>query len=134
MFGDGLPIHPKQLLLPYFYLEPIQVHHLIPGRHKILNKFFLCIITRVHLRNGPEFGIGTEYEVGTCGRPFRCAGTAIATQVQFLVVGHRFPGGAHIQQVGKKVVGQLTRALGEDTVCGAVEVGIQGAHTAYQHC
>ena len=35
-------------------VETVQVHDLVPCRHKILNKFFAGIFTGVDLSNGPE--------------------------------------------------------------------------------
>ena len=38
-------------------VEAIKVHHLVPGRDKVVNKFLLRVRASVHFRQGAELGV-----------------------------------------------------------------------------
>src|SRR6266478_9182360 len=44
-------------------VKAIQVHHLVPGRDKVMDKLRLRVRTSIHLGQGPELRVRTEDEV-----------------------------------------------------------------------
>src|SRR5579862_2367886 len=38
-------------------VKAIQIHHFVPGRHEVIDKLFLCIVTRINLRDGSKLGV-----------------------------------------------------------------------------
>ena len=44
-------------------VETIEIHHLLPCRHKLTYERLLRVVTRIDFRNGSELGVRTEAEV-----------------------------------------------------------------------
>ena len=111
-------------------VKAIQVHHLVPGRDKVMDKLLLRVRTSIHLGQGPELRVRTEDEIDTRAGPLDLARLAIAPFEHVLGIRDRLPLGAHVEQVHKEVIGQRLRPLGEDAVFGLPEVGVQDPHAA----
>ena len=58
-------------------VEAVKVHYLVPRRYKVVQEFFLGVLTTIDLRDGPELGVGTEDEVDTGAGPLEFARCAI---------------------------------------------------------
>src|SRR6201999_1188462 len=106
-------------------IETIKVHHLGPGRYKVMDKFLLCVRTSVDFGQGPELGIGTEDKVDARAGPLEFTCFTITPFKHVLGVRDRLPLRAHIEQVEEEVVGQRLRSLGEDAMPCLSDVGIQ---------
>ena len=52
---QNLSLDPEPIGSPK--VEAIQVHHLIPGRYKVMDKLLLGVRTSVDFRQGPELGV-----------------------------------------------------------------------------
>jgi len=42
-------------------IKSIQIHHLVPGCHKILHKLLLSIRAAIHLGDGAQLGMGAKH-------------------------------------------------------------------------
>ena len=111
-------------------VEAIQVHHLVPGRDKVMDKLLLRVRTSIDFSQGAELGVRTEDEIDTRAGPLDFARLAIAPFEHVRVFRDRLPLRAHVEQVDEEVVGQRLRLRGEDAVLGAADVGTQHAHAA----
>jgi hypothetical protein len=85
-------------------VEAIKVHHLGPGRHKVLDKFLLRVRASVNLGQSPELGVRTEDEIDTRAGPLDFGSLAIAPLKHVLGVRYRPPLRAHVEQVHEEVV------------------------------
>src|SRR5690349_16098619 len=78
---------------------PVEVHHLDPRRHEVLDELLLRVIAGVDLRDRTQLGVRAEHEVGTAAGPPDLTGGRVATFEGVLRVRGRVPGGAHVEQV-----------------------------------
>jgi hypothetical protein len=46
--------------LPLDKVEAIKVHHLVPGRHEVIDKLLLRVRTSIDFSQGPELGVRTD--------------------------------------------------------------------------
>ena len=76
--------------------------------------------------------MATEHEIRARSRPLRHLRLSVLAREQ-LASRVRRPHGVDVEQVGEEVVGELTGALRQDAVGGAVKVGVEGAHAADEH-
>jgi hypothetical protein len=111
-------------------VEAVKVHYLIPRRYEVAQELLLGVIACVDFRQGPELRVRTEDEVDTGTGPLEFARFAISTLEYIFVFRGCLPYCAHVEQVHEEVIGERFWPLGEDTVLGLSEVGIQDAHTA----
>ncbi|CAG9942539.1 unnamed protein product [Clonostachys rosea f. rosea IK726] len=111
-------------------VEPVEVHDLGPGGDEVVDQLLLAAGAGVHLGQGAELGLRAEDEVEAGGGPLLGARLAVGALEDVLGVVDGLPLGGHVQQVDEEVVGQDTRAGGEDAVGRAVKVGVDGAETA----
>ena len=114
-------------------VESVKVHHLIPGRYKVMNELLLGVLTSVDFCQGPKLGVRTEDEVDTGAGPLEFARCAITTLEHVFVFRACIPGRAHVEQVHEEVVRQRPGALGEDAVLGLSEIGIQDSQAANEN-
>src|SRR5688500_2567793 len=80
-------------------IKAIKVHHLGPSRDKVLNKFFLRIITAIYLRKRTELRVRTQDQIRACCSPLHLTGLAIATFKQRLRIICRLPCSTQVEQV-----------------------------------
>ena len=114
------------------HIEPIEVHNLVPGSHKVLLELVLRIALPIHLSNCPQLGLRAKDEVVAGSMPLLLAALAVDAVEELAVVARGLPLGAHVEKVHEEVVGKLAGLLGEDTGAGAVPVGVEHAETANQ--
>ena len=50
-------------------VEAIEVHHLVPGRYKVMHKLLLRVRACIDFSQGTELGVRTEDEIDTGARP-----------------------------------------------------------------
>src|SRR4029079_10462176 len=100
-------------------VEAISIHHLIPGRHKVLHKLLLRVRGGIDFREGAKLRVGAEDQVDAGTGPFDSVRFATAPLVHAFGASNRLPIGAHVEQVDEEVVRQSSRLLGEDAVLGA---------------
>lgn len=113
-------------------VEAVEVHDLGPSSNEILDKLVLGISATVNLRNSTELGVGSEDQVGTGGSPLGRLGGTVGGSPELALAVLLAPLEVGGEEVDEKVVGQLALLLGEDTVGGSVEVGVEGAETTDQ--
>ena len=63
----------KAFMLRSGEVEAIEVHHLVPGRDKVVDELLLGVSTGVDFRQSPELGVRTEDEVDTGACPLERA-------------------------------------------------------------
>ncbi len=61
--------HPRVHGLASGQIEPIELHHLRPGRHEVADELLIAFNLGVHLGNGPQLGVGSEDEIGARAGP-----------------------------------------------------------------
>ncbi len=76
--------------------------------------------------------MGAEHQVNTCGGPLWRTGLAVRAIEQLGTTGDGLPLRAHVQQVDEKVIGQRLRALGQNAMGRAVDVGAKHPQAADQ--
>jgi len=79
-------------------VEAIEVHHLVPGRHEILDELLLRVLAGVDLGQGAQLGVRAEDEVRARGSPLQLAAGPIAALEHLVGVPHCLPRGAHVKQ------------------------------------
>jgi len=114
-------------------VEAVKVHYLVPRRYKVVQELLLGVVTSVDLRQGPELGVRTEDEVDTGAAPLEFARRVITTLEHVFVFRGCLPRRAHVEQIHEEVIGERLWLLGEDSVLGLSEVGIQDAHAANEN-
>ena len=65
-------------LLRLHQVVAIQVHHLVPRRHKGMHERLRRVATRIDFREGSELGVQTEDEIDNGARPLELARRPIA--------------------------------------------------------
>ena len=58
-------------------VEAIEVHHLVPGRHKVTHEDLLRVAARIHFGERSELRVRPEDEIDNGARPLRIAGGPI---------------------------------------------------------
>ena len=109
-------------------VEAIEVHHLVPRRHEVMDEPPLRVGASVDFREGAELGIRTEDEVHTGAGPLDLVGLAVAALVHSVGAG-RLPLGGHVEQIDEEVVAQRLGLFGEDAVLGLPGIRAQDAQT-----
>ena len=61
-----------------FQVKPIQIHHLRPRCNEVFHKLFLRIRTRIHLRDRPQYRVGTKHQINPRRRPFHATVFTVA--------------------------------------------------------
>jgi hypothetical protein len=95
-------------------VETVQLHNLDPSSDKVLDESVLATRRGVNLSNGTKLGVRTEDEIVTGGGPLLLARLAVLASVDLVLTC--LPLGLSVEEVNEEVVGELTGALGEDTV------------------
>src|ERR1017187_299025 len=72
-------------------VEAIEVHHLVPGRYKIMDKLLLRVRACIDFSQGTELGVRTEDEIDTGAGPLEFADFAIVPFKHVLGVRDRLP-------------------------------------------
>src|SRR5262245_52688013 len=88
----------------YLQIEAIEVHHLDPGRDKVLEELVGAILAGIDLAQRPQLGIGTQHQIHTRSGPLDLAGLAVAA-LEY-IARERLPLQPHIEQVAEEVIGQ----------------------------
>src|SRR4030043_799891 len=96
----------KTFMLRAGEVEAIKVHHLGPGRYKVVQELLLGVLTCVDFRQGPELGVRTEDEVDTGSGPLEFARCAITTFEYVFVFRGCLPCRAHAEQIHEEVIGE----------------------------
>ena len=50
-------------------IKTIEVHHLVPNRHEVIDKLLLCVGTGINFRNGSKLRVRTKHEIDGSGSP-----------------------------------------------------------------
>ncbi len=114
-------------------VKAIEIHHLVPGRHEVIDKLLLRVVTGIDFRDGSKLRVRAEHEIDGSALPFDLTRLAVTSFEEVLADGGLLPHGAHVQQVHEEVVGQRLGSLREDAKFQVVSVGIQDSHAADQH-
>jgi len=114
-------------------IESVEVHDLVPGRHKIVHELFRGVLTGVDLCHGPELRVRTEDQVDTGAGPPDLARGAIPTLEDPIIFRRCLPRRSYVEQIHEEVIGERLWPLGEDAVLGLSKVGVQYAHAANQN-
>src|SRR6478609_3750784 len=108
-FNTNDPRPPQNCAVSSANIEPVQAHHLSPGRREVARERFARVRAAVHLGHRAQLRAGPEDQVDARTRPPHLAGLAVAPFEHARVLGRRLPLGAHVQQVHEEVVGQRAR-------------------------
>src|SRR5271165_6545808 len=65
-------------------VETVEIHHLVPGRHKVLNEPLLLVVRGIDLCEGSELRVRSEDQVDCGAGPPDLPGVAVATFVDVL--------------------------------------------------
>ena len=122
--GPPTTVSPVSLVFPAFpelvlihgLIEAIEVHHLVPRRDEVGEKLLLGIRAGINLSQGTKLGVRTEDKISAGSGPFYIARRAVATFEPLAGIVGRLPGRAHIKQIDKEVVRQLTGPIRENAV------------------
>src|SRR3970040_1705171 len=86
------PVKPSKTFMPRSgEVEAVQVHHLGPRRHEVLDEHLLRIRARVDLGEGPQLRVRAEHEVDARAGPLDLPRPAVAPLEQVLRVRDRLP-------------------------------------------
>lgn len=65
-------------------IEPVEIHHFVPRRRKVLHEFLLTVLAGVHFRDRSQLGIRTEDQIDSGAGPLQFIGGAI-TPFEFVL-------------------------------------------------
>ena len=51
-------------------VEAIEIHHLVPGRHEVIDKLLLRVVTGIDFRDGSKLRVRTKHEIDSSASPF----------------------------------------------------------------
>lgn len=109
-------------------VETVEVHDLVPDSNEVLDKLILGIRAAVDLSSRAQLGVRAENEVGAGGGPL-LVGLAVNALENFTVLVGSTPRDVRVKDVDEELVGELARRLGQDTVRGAIPVGVESTET-----
>src|SRR5687767_12926412 len=95
-------------------VEAVETHHLVPRSHEVTHELLVRVVRCVDLCDSSQLGVVAEDQIDSGAGPSDSSGDAIATFVEIFCGGRCPPLRAHVEQIPKEVVGQLSAAIGED--------------------
>ena len=72
-------------------VEPVEIHHLGPGGHEVVDELGLRVRGAVDFRKGAELGVGAEDEIDAGAGPFQFSGLPVAAFEGVLGLVERSP-------------------------------------------
>src|SRR5689334_8703188 len=88
-------IRPRAQAVGSWPVEAVEVHHLDPRRHEVLDELLLRVGAGIDLRQGAELRVRAEDQVGTGAGPPDLAALAVAALEHAVGIRRRLPLGRH---------------------------------------
>ena len=113
-------------------VKPVQLHHLHPCLHEVLNKALSAVCLGIDLHNRPQLAIGSKDKVSAGCRPAQAAISPVTALVE-ISVRTRAPCRVHIEQIDEEIRAQHANSIGEDAMTAAATVGAEHPQTSHEN-
>ena len=116
-----------------FQIKAIGVHDLGPGGDEVGDELPFRIGTAVNFGNGAKLGVRPEDEIDRGSSPLDIAASPIPSFVEMFTHFRDFPLGAHVEQIGEKVVRELAATGRKDTEVRVADIGLENTQPTNKH-